>query len=80
MGSRPRAGGMLPTAPVSLPATTARIGPSGLPLTGQTVPSQREAAAVTGELLGVHSRGTERSRGNFPTFPLARKEFLTNPL
>lgn len=74
-----RAGGMLPTAPVSLPPATARTGPSGLPWTGQTVPSQREAAAVTGKLFGVYSWGTERSQGNFPAFPLARTKIPHQP-
>lgn len=73
MGSVPeplgRAGGMLPTAPAS--PSPARTGPSGLPLAGQTVLSQREAAALAGKLFGFYSRGTERSQGNFPAFPLA---------
>lgn len=42
--------------------------------------SRREAAALTGKFFGASSRGTERSQGNFPAFPLARKRFLTNPL
>lgn len=72
-----RAGGMLPTALVSLPAATARIGPSGLPLTGQT-PSERQLLLL-GSYVALTAREQNVRKGISLPFPLPENDFSPTP-
>lgn len=81
MGSGPgalgRAGGVLPTAPVSAPVTTARTGASGLPLTGRT-PGGRQLLLL-GSSLALPAGEQNVHRGISLPFPLPENDFSPTP-